>query len=177
MKKHQISEIVARFATPVALVALGLVLLFCPDMASALISKVAGWGLMLAGIVVAVAIVVDSNWAVSRILTALACMLLGRWLMTHPLAWAAWGGRIVGVLLLLRGIRDFTQSVLPQGRVLSVVTALLGVMLILLPMTASRLVFSLCGIVILAVGAGMFVERIWERRNGEGDDPNIIDAL
>ena len=177
MKKHQISEFVSRFATPVVLIVLGLVLLFCPDTASALISKVVGWGLLMAGIVVAVAMVVDSDWSVSKILTILVLVGLGRWLMSHPLAWAAWGGRIIGLLLLLRGIRDFTQSVLTQGKVLSILTAVLGLVLILMPMTASRMVFSLCGVVILAVGGGMLAERIWEKKNGENDDPNIIDAL
>lgn len=177
MKKHQISAFLSRFATPAVLILLGLVLIFCPDTASALISKVAGWGLMMAGVIVAVAMVVDGEWSVSKILTVLVLVGVGRWLMSNPLAWAAWGGRIIGVLLLLRGIRDVTQSVYTQGKVLSIVTAVLGVVLIVLPMTASRLVFSLCGVVILAVGGGMLAERIWEKKNGEDDDPNIIDAL
>ena len=177
MKKHSISAFLSRYATPVVLIVLGLVLIFCPDTASALISKVAGWGLMMAGVIVAVAMVVDSDWSVSKILTILVLVGLGRWLMSHPLAWAAWGGRIIGLLLLLRGIRDFTQSVFTQGKVLSVVTAVLGLVLILMPMTASRMVFSLCGMVILAVGGGMLAERIWENKNWEDDDPNIIDAL
>ena len=177
MKKQQFSALIARFATPVALIVLGMVLLFCPDAASALISKVAGWCLVVAGIIVAVAMVVDGSWSVSRVVTAFVLAFLGRWLMTHPLAWAAWGGRIVGALLLLRGIRDFTQSSFTQGKILSAATAVLGVVLIVLPMTASRMVFSLCGFVILAVGGGMLAERIWERRNWEDDDPNIIDAL
>ena len=177
MKKHSISAFVSRYATPAVLIVLGLVLIFCPDTASALISKVAGWGLMMAGVIVAVAMVVDSDWSVSKILTILVLVGLGRWLMSHPLAWAAWGGRIIGLLLLLRGIRDFTQSVFTQGKVLSVVTAVLGLVLILMPMTASRMVFSLCGMVILAVGGGMLAERIWENKNWEDDDPNIIDAL
>ena len=177
MKKHQITAFLSRFATPAVLILLGLVLIFCPDTASALISKVAGWGLMMAGVIVAVAMVVDGEWSVSKILTVLVLVGVGRWLMSNPLAWAAWGGRIIGVLLLLRGIRDVTQSVYTQGKVLSIVTAVLGVVLIVLPMTASRLVFSLCGVVILAVGGGMLAERIWEKKNGEDDDPNIIDAL
>lgn len=177
MKKQQISAFISRFATPVALIALGLVLLFCPDAASALIAKVVGWCLTLAGIVLAVAMILDSDWSLSRIATIVVLAGLGRWLMLNPLAWAAWGGRIVGVLLLLRGIRDFSQSNFPQAKVLSAATAVLGVVLLVLPMTASRLVFSLCGLVILAVGGGMLAERIWERRYLEGDDPNIIDAL
>ena len=177
MKNQKLSAFLSRYATPAVLIVLGLVLVFCPDTASALISKVAGWGLMMAGIVVAVAMVVDRGWSLSKILTILVLAGLGRWLMTHPLAWAAWGGRIIGLLLLLRGIRDFTQSAFTQGKVLSVVTAALGLMLILLPMTASRMVFSLCGVVILVVGGGMLAERIWEKKNWEDDDPNIIDAL
>ena len=177
MKKHRLSGMLSQFATPVVLIALGLVLIFCPDTASALISKVAGWGLMMAGIIVAVAIVVDRNWSASRILTVIVLVGLGRWLMTHPLAWAAWGGRIIGLLLLLRGIRDFSQSAFTQGKVLSAVTALLGLVLILMPMTASRMVFSLCGVVILVVGGGMLAERVWEKKNWDDDDPNIIDAL
>ena len=167
MREHQISELVSRFATPVVLIVLGLVLIFCPDTASSLSSKVVGWGLLMAGIVSAVAMVVDSNWSVSRVLRVLTLVILGRWLMTHPLAWAAWGGRIIGLLLLLRGIRDFTQSVFTQGKVLSVVTAVLGLALILLPMTASRMVFSLCGFVILAVGGGMLAAVCWRNASGK----------
>ena len=177
MKKHEISALIARFATPLAQLVLGLVLLFCPDTASALISKMVGWCLVIAGIVMAVAMVVDGSWSFMKAAGVLGLVGLGRWLMTHPLAWAAWGGRIIGVLVLLRGIRDFTQSSLTQGKILSVVTAVVGVMLIVLPMTASRLMFSLCGLVVLTVGCGMFAERIWERKRLEGDDPNIIDAL
>ena len=52
------------------------------------------------------------------------------------------------------------------------------VQLILLPMTASRLVFSLCGAVVAVIGVVMLVDRIRSRRwLDNGDDPNIIDAL
>ena len=61
MKKQKLAAFLSRYATPAVLIVLGLVLILCPDTASALISKVAGWGLMMAGIVVAVAMVVDGN--------------------------------------------------------------------------------------------------------------------
>ena len=160
MKRKKFWKDVSRFVTPAALIVLGLVLLFCPDTASALISRVAGWVLTFSGIVVAVAMVVDGRLSVGQLLSALVLVLLGRYLIAHPLAWAAWGGRIIGVLVLLRGARDFTLSTL-----------------IFLPLTASRMVFSVCGIVVLVVGGGMLWERIWERKFMEGDDPNIIDAL
>ena len=152
MKRKKFWKDVSRFVTPAALIVLGLVLLFCPDTASALISRVVGWALTFSGIVVAVAMVVDGRLSVGQLLSAL-------------------------VLVLLRGARDFTLSTLTQGKILAVVTALVGVMLIFLPLTASRMVFSVCGIVVLVVGGGMLWERIWERKFMEGDDPNIIDAL
>ena len=39
MKKNSVSAFLSRFATPVLLIVLGLILIFCPDTASALISN------------------------------------------------------------------------------------------------------------------------------------------
>ena len=44
-------------------------------------------------------------------------------------------------------------------------------------MTTSRLVFSLCGLVVLFIGAGMLVDRLKHRKYLEKGDDNIIDAL
>ena len=53
-----------------------------------------------------------------------------------------------------------------------------GAILILLPMTASRLVFTLCGIAVMAIGGKMLYDRLRSRRwLEEQEDPNIIDAL
>ena len=50
MKRKKFWKDVSRFVTPAALIVLGLVLLFCPDTASALISRVAGWVLTSAAL-------------------------------------------------------------------------------------------------------------------------------
>ena len=63
MKRKKFWKDVSRFVTPAALIVLGLVLLFCPDTASALISRVAGWVLTFSGIVVAVAMGGDGSSA------------------------------------------------------------------------------------------------------------------
>ena len=53
-----------------------------------------------------------------------------------------------------------------------------GVVLILLPMTTSRLMFSLCGLVVLIIGIVMLLDRLRDRKRlNEPEDPNIIDAL
>ena len=86
---------------------------------------------------------------------------------------------IFGIVLLLDGISDIRNNI-RQGRgpLMSIVVILVGAVLILMPMTASRLIFSLCGIVVLAIGVVMLLGRLKDnpRLNGP-QDPNIIDAL
>ena len=61
---------------------------------------------------------------------------------------------------------------------LPLLVTLLGGILVLLPMTASRLVFSLCGLAVTVIGVFMLLDRLRLRRlNGGDEDPNIIDAL
>ena len=69
-------------------------------------------------------------------------------------------------------------SCLRRGnRTFGVIILVAAVVLVLSPMTLSRLVFSLCGIVVLAIGAGMLVERIRNQSYLDKGDDNIIDAL
>jgi hypothetical protein len=48
---------------------------------------------------------------------------------------------------------------------------------VVLPMTTSRLVFSLCGVVVLLIGIGMLVDRLKHTKYLDKGDGNIIDAL
>ena len=178
MKKHDIGAWISLLASPVALIVLGLVLLFRPDSASALVAAVLGWCLTAAGICLAVAAFATREGTAPKVLGALACLAVGVWLLKNPLLLAAGIGRLVGILLLIRGIQDLLSSNYGRGKVLSLITALLGLVLILLPMTTSRVVFSLCGLVVLVVGITMLIDRLRLRRlMGGDDDPNIIDAL
>lgn len=178
MKKNDILSLIALLASPVALIVLGLILLFCPDSASVFAAKLLGWGLLIVGIGFAVAAFTSPIGTAGHVLCAIACLAVGSWLLKNPLLLAKGIGRFVGILLAIRGVRDFTQSGYRQGKLLALVTAVLGVVLIVLPMTTSRLVFSACGLVVLLVGIAMLVDRLRRRRLPGGDnDPNIIDAL
>ena len=148
MKKHDFWSLVRLLASPVALIVLGLVLLFRPDSASALVATILGWCLLAAGIVLAVAAIAVRESTAVKVLGAVACLAMGIWLLKNPLMLAAGIGRLVGIVLII------------------------------LPMTTSRLVFSLCGLVVLVVGITMLIDRLRFRRlMGGDDDPNIIDAL
>lgn len=165
-------------ASPAALIVLGVLLFLNPDSASAFVSTALAWCLVLAGAALAIAAVAVRQGTAAKVVGAAVCLFLGFWLLRNPLLLAAGLGRLVGILLLIRGIQDLVSSRISQGRLLSLITAVVGLILLLLPMTTSRLVFSLCGLVVLGLGIAMLLERLRLRRLlGEGDDPNIIDAL
>ena len=178
MKKYDILSVLYQLASPLALILLGLILLVSPDTAAVLISRLIGWGFFVVGIGFGIAALVSRGGDVGKIIAAAACIGLGSFLTAHPPWLARWIGRVLGIVLMLRGGRDFFQSRLREGKFLSLVCAVLGVVLTVLPMTVSRWVFSLCGLVMVAVGVVMVLERLKERKYLEGgDDPNIIDAL
>ena len=179
MMKRNFLYYLKRFATPVILLLLGLVLTFSPDSATALLIKIIGWVLIAVAGGLAVSAIAIPGAMVSKVLGALLCGLGGNWMVTHPLELAAWFGRLIGILLLLQGIQDIMYQRIRTGTVLlPVLTALVGAVLLVLPMTTSRLVFTIAGIVVLIIGTLMLVDRI-RRPAGlhEPEDPNIIDAL
>ena len=103
---------------------------------------------------------------------------IGGTLTANPLVLAAWIGRIVGIIMAVRGIRDLLlHSSYGYSRILALITAAVGAVLVVLPMTTSRLVFSLCGLVVLFIGIGMLVDRLKQRKRLSGGDSNIIDSL
>ena len=178
MKQSKFWFWVKLLASPVALIALGVLLFLNPDSASAFLAAALVWCLVLVGAGLAIAAVAIRQGTAAKVLGAAVCLFLGIWLLRNPLLLAAGLGRLVGILLLIRGIQDLLSSRFTQGRLLSLITAVVGLILLLLPMTTSRLVFSLCGLVVLGLGIVMLLERLRLRRLlDEGDDPDIIDAL
>ena len=178
MNKEKISRLIGQLWMPVGLILLGLVLLFNPDSASALISKLLGWVLIAFGIGFGIAAIASEHGRAGKVIAAIALAVAGGWLTRNPLALAAWVGRFVGVLLVIDGVQDMF-SLRRQGRrfVLPLAVTVIGAVLVLLPMTTTRLVFSLCGGVVLVIGIVMLIDRLrGQKRLGGGKD-DIIDAL
>ena len=85
--------------------------------------------------------------------------------------WQRFGSLLLTAVLILGMLPGHSASA-------SAAATAIGAVLILMPMSASRLVFTLCGVAVLAIGGMMLLDRIQGRRwITEGDDPNIIDAL
>lgn len=161
-------------AAPLCRIALSLVLLLLPDAVSALVGIILGWLLLICGIAAGYFVLRQPQRPVTRILSALALVLVGLWLQRNPLALAANLGRLAGVLLLISGALDYFDS-RKQGRILSGLTLLAGVVLLLLPQTLSRLVLRILGLLVLATGVADLISRLQSPQPPRDDQ--IIDAL
>lgn len=179
MKKQDVISFLQPLLVPILLILLGLILVVNPDAASALIARIIGYLLTIGGICTGIFAIVSSSGKIGKGISAVIFVVVGGWLLANPLLLAAWIGRFLGVLIMINSIPDLIYA-RKQGRniLFNAAATAIGAVLILLPMTASRLVFSACGIAVLAIGVLMLLDRIRHRRYlPEGDDPNIIDAL
>ena len=179
MKKQDIFALIQLLLVPVLLILLGLILIVNPDSASALISRIIGYVLTLAAIATGLAAIFGKTKKVRKGICAVVLAMVGGWLMAHPLWLTAWISRFLGMLIMINSGMDLVYAIKCKRHVVfhAAATAI-GAVLILMPMSASRLVFTLCGVAVLVIGGMMLLDRIRGRRwLTEGDDPNIIDAL
>lgn len=179
MHKQNFISNLKRYLTPSVLILLGLVLTFSPDSATTLLIQIIGWVLIAAAVGLGISAVAIPGGTTSKVIGAAIFGVAGIWMVSHPLSLAAWFGRLIGILLMIQGAQDliFLRSRLGSA-FLPLLTAIVGAVLLVLPMTTSRLVFSAIGVVVLIIGITMLVDRIRHRRElNEPDNPNIIDAL
>lgn len=177
-QKKKLRLLVEMYSTPVLLLLLGLVLVLNPDSATALISKVIGWVILLGGIAFGASAAISKRSIAVKVSSCFVCVCLGTMLLNKPLMLAVSLGRIAGVFLLLRGIQDIREAMMWQSsRLTAIVTMVLGAVLIILPMTTSRLVMIGLGLLVLAWGIAVLRERLgMHKRLTPPDESNIIDA-
>lgn len=179
MKKQDILSLIQLLLVPALLILLGLILVVNPDSASVLISRLIGYVLVACAVGTGLFAIFSPTGKITKGIAAAVLAIVGGWLMAHPLWLAAFVSRLLGMLIMVNSGMDLIYA-LKQKRnaVFHGAATVIGAVLILMPMTASRLVFTLCGIAVLVIGGVMFLDRIRGRRwLHEGDDPNIIDAL
>ena len=143
----------------------GVILALKPDTATALISVVLGWGL----IAIAVGFLISgfTGSGVGSVITGAVLLLLGSWLHRNPLVIASFLGMVLGVLVLSQGWRGMKEVHYRRRiggfwvltAVVPVVEFLIGIRLIFSPMSASRMVLSICGIVMVICGVCSLVTR------------------
>lgn len=177
MKSSKWFDLAALILGPALLIVLGLILIVDPDSASVLVAKIIAWVLVLTGTGLGLRNLLGDSRHTGQIIGGCISLVLGLWLLSHPLALAVGLGRVLGLVILLQAV-DF--QALRAGKkpgLLSLTTALAGLLLILIPLTASRLVFIVLGLVCLALGVTELVNRLRSRKLPDGgDDPNVIDG-
>ena len=176
MKKEEILSYIRLFLAPVLVMLLGLILIVNPDSATVLISKILGGVIILIGIGAGIAAIFNKKGRTAKAITAVVMAIVGGWLVNNPLALAAWIGRFIGVLLIIDGIQDIIElRRFGKTFLLPLIITAVGAVLVLMPLTTSRLVFTLCGIVVLVIGGAMLLDRLKSkpRLESAGD---IIDA-
>lgn len=179
MNKQDILTLVKRLIVPALLLALGAILIVNPDAASVLIARLLGWALILGAVVCGLSAIITRHGQVGKGIAAVILAIAGGWICANPLALTAWIIRIIGALILLNSVADLSYAkALGRVSLLSVLSAIVGGVLLLLPISTSRLIISLCGIVVALIGAAMLVIRLRSQaRLTLPEDPDIIDAL
>lgn len=184
MNKEQIRQYILRYAGPVAMVLVGLPLIISPDTASVLISRIIGWVSIGVGICCGIGAYAAFN-KTRLVGIAVLCLGLGIFVTAFPLAIAKILSRILGLALVSLGAGRIHRYLLEKeagtsdrgALIIAVCTAAAGAVLFLLPMTLSRILLVICGVVLVIIGGANFYGAYREQKLlPGGDDPNIIDA-
>jgi uncharacterized membrane protein HdeD (DUF308 family) len=186
MKNLNFSHILNTYVVPSLVIALGTILLIHPDTASVLIANLIGWILVICSGGAAAAGLRDrGEKRTAKLVCALGALCGGIWLLNHPLVLATALGRFLGAMLLYWGGRDVWSALRLRRAgqytpwpILATIIAAVGLILFFLPMSASRLVFRVTGLIVAALGISELIRRLKQVPYlQEGNDPDIIDAL
>lgn len=166
----------------VLMILCGVILTIKPDVASALISAVVGWVLIAAGVVALIA-GFAGGFGTGSVVTGAVLLIAGAWLHRNPLMIASVLGFVLGLLVLSQGWRAAKDAqrikrgggLWIPGAVLAVLELLIGLRLILSPLTVSRLVLTIAGIVMIVCGACNLVAH-YKSVKYIPDSDGIIDA-
>lgn len=177
MKKTEIEALLRLYTMPALLLALGLILLLNPDSAAIVIAKIIGWILSVSGIGYGISVFLGSPQGKNgRIVTAVVCLLMGSVLLVNPLVLARNIGRVLGIILAVEAGQIFWKG--SGSKIMGILTLVGAVVLVTAPLTASRLVFSLCGLILTCIGIAQLLDKNRRRKLNKGKEkPDIIDAL
>ena len=155
--------------------AAGLVLVLNPAGAMAWLMQLLGWILVIWGAFKLIHPVLN-HWPVSTsswVWNGL-CIAAGVLLLTRPLFLVDLMGKVLGVMLLVSGVRNLKDG-LDARDLVSIVG---GVVLLVMPRTLTNTVLILVGVVLLIISGLRIAGWVLQRKClEEGKDPNIIDAL
>lgn len=152
---------------PVLTVLLGFLLIFRPDSITSTLALCVGIVLALAGAAKMVSFFTQMKLRkdYSKLAVSIVLLLIGFAIIRSPLSLEKQVVRVIGILLLLEGVRGYTDITVLRARVSSTALCVAGAVLVLMPVTVARLAVTVCGIVVLLIGIGMIVDLL----RGSGD--------
>ena len=170
-----------RYVGPAMMAGFGFLLTIRPDSATVMMIRLVGIVLVLAAVGMGISLALRPGDMALKITGIVIFALSGIWMLAFPLSLASWFGRLIGILLIIQGVQSILALRTSLGLViLPVLTVVTGVVLTVLPLSASRLVFRILGIAMMVIGIVTLVYRAQNEkqdRNGPGSGPDIIDAL
>lgn len=185
-KEMNFRPLVELAAMPVAQILLGLILLVNPDGAISTVCRILGWMMVAVGLFfVGIFITDKKNRDFGTVLMVLGFGGCGAFLVKNPLVLAVGTGKIIGIVLGIWGavslvrasrIREDGGSYILRY-LFGCVTMVVGIWLLIAPMTPSRLIFALVGLWLIGAAVGKLFslrEKLKELANPE--KPRIIDA-
>lgn len=166
----------------VLMIVCGAVLALVPDLASAAVSAVLGWLLILAGVASLLAGFIG-KLGLGSIVTGGILLVAGSWLHRNPLMLASILGILLGALIVSQAVGALTDALAVKrrggtwipGAVLAGLMLLAGLRLIFSPLATSRLVMTAAGVILVVCGVCSLVAHRRVRHYLEEDD-GIIDV-
>lgn len=138
---------------------MGLILILRPDTLTSAIGVTAGFLVALLGAGLLISFLFGHTRDGLRLAGAIILMVLGFSVIKSPLSLTSQLGRFVGILLVLQSVRELSGQFSLRSKAMSIVSGVVGLVLMLVPVTSSRLIISGCGVVVLLMGGGMLLER------------------
>ena len=173
MDKRKLKELGKRYGSGAFLILCGAVLILFPDHAVSLVTKLMAWVLVATGVYNVIKLILTRSLSHNPIWTVLY-LLVGGYMLSHPMVIADMLGRILGLFLVSQGVSDMTHSTHPRAKNLGLLTLIAGIVLVVLPRTLTDTLLGLVGLVLIIVGIINLLGK--SGRSLPKGDPNIIDA-
>ena len=186
MKKFDLRSFLRSELDSIVMIIFGAILLLNPDFGSAAISGILGWCLVGVGALFLLVCMLSKPRLTGGAVMGAIILILGIYLLDHPLMLAKIFGIALGLMLLRQGLQNWVAAKKVQqaggmyvsALLFSCCTTAIGFALILSPLSSSRLFMTLGGAILVALGIGNIVTHYRTRGYLEDRnyDPNIIDA-
>ena len=160
----------------------GGILAVCPDSVSVFASAVLGWIVIALGVMLVIAGVIGGV-QIMTIIQGAGLLVAGSWLHRHPLMLAAVLGTVLGLVALSQGLRKGIRALRTRryggfwvwNAGFAALELLIGLVLIVLPLSLSRVVAAFAGIFMVICGAADLFSG-WKSGYDPDGDGRIIDA-